>query len=306
MRTGVVETVTLGDLLPYGFRAWLKTSGAARAERRARSARARRLDADASAIVLGSGLGGLVDEVDDAVRHPLCATCRAFPRSGVTGHAGALSSGGSAGAPVLCSPAARITTSTAMPDAMRPALETLKALGIADADPHQRRRLAACRTCRRARHADHRPHQLSGSNPLFGEPTDGRFVGLTEAYDRELARGAAAAADAEAACALHEGVYMWFSGPSFETPAEIRMARVLGADAVGMSTVPEVILARFFGLRVAAFSVITNLARRHDGGELSHQETKEMAPHGGEKLARVLTQLARELPASARTRDADD
>jgi purine-nucleoside phosphorylase len=59
---------------------------------------------------------------------------------------------------------------------------------------------------------------------------------------------------------LHKGVYMWFSGPSFETPAEIRMARVLGADAVGMSTVPEVILARFLGLRVAACSVITNLA----------------------------------------------
>ena len=81
--------------------------------------------------------------------------------------------------------------------------------------------------------------------------------------------------------ALHKGVYMWFSGPSFETPAEIRMARIMGADAVGMSTVPEVILARFLGLRVAACSVITNLAAGMTGAELSHQETKDMAPLGG-------------------------
>ena len=93
---------------------------------------------------------------------------------------------------------------------------------------------------------------------------------------------------------LHQGVYMWFSGPSFETPAEIRMARVLGADAVGMSTVPEVILARFFGLRVAACSVITNLAAGLTGAELSHQETKDMAPVGGARLATILRHVFRE------------
>src|SRR5690606_22144410 len=104
-----------------------------------------------------------------------------------------------------------------------------------------------------------------------------RFVGMTNAYDRALC---AALENAAETCgiALHKGVYMWFSGPSFETPAEIRMARILGADAVGMSTVPEVILARFLGLRVAACSVITNLAAGMSGGELSHQETKDMAP----------------------------
>jgi purine-nucleoside phosphorylase len=88
--------------------------------------------------------------------------------------------------------------------------------------------------------------------------------------------------------AVFKGVYMWFSGPSFETPAEIRMARVFGADAVGMSTVPEVILARFLDMKVGACSVITNLAAGMTGGELSHQETKDMAPIGGKRLAEII------------------
>ena len=90
---------------------------------------------------------------------------------------------------------------------------------------------------------------------------------------------------------LFKGVYMWFSGPSFETPAEIRMARTFGANAVGMSTVPEVILARFLGLRVAACSVVTNLAAGMTGAELSHQETKDMAPLGGARLAAILKKM---------------
>jgi purine-nucleoside phosphorylase len=82
---------------------------------------------------------------------------------------------------------------------------------------------------------------------------------MTEAYDRDLRARLHAAAEA-AEVAMHDGVYAWYSGPSFETPAEIRAIRTLGADAVGMSTVPEVILARFLGLRVAAISTITNMA----------------------------------------------
>ena len=92
--------------------------------------------------------------------------------------------------------------------------------------------------------ADH--INFSGRNPLIGEPTDARFVNMTDAYDPGLRRALAAAAAAEGV-ALPEGVYAWYSGPSFETPAEIRALRILGADAVGMSTVPEVILARFLG-----------------------------------------------------------
>ncbi|MDY6963285.1 MAG: purine-nucleoside phosphorylase, partial [Pseudomonadota bacterium] len=97
--------------------------------------------------------------------------------------------------------------------------------------------------------------------------------------------------------------YMWFSGPSFETPAEIRMARTLGADAVGMSTVPEVILARYYGLRVAAASVITNYGAGMTGSELSHEETKDMAPVGGKRLAAILRDMLSEhSPASGDAR----
>jgi purine-nucleoside phosphorylase len=134
---------------------------------------------------------------------------------------------------------------------------------------------------------------FSGRNPLIGEPTDARFVGMTEAYDADLRAAILAAAEAEGV-ALATGVYMWFSGPSFETPAEIRVARILGADAVGMSTVPEVILGRFFGLRVAAVSTITNFAAGMTGAELSHEETKSLAPIGAAKLERVLRRYLRD------------
>ncbi len=115
---------------------------------------------------------------------------------------------------------------------------------------------------------------------------------LTQAYDRGLLarlHEAARAADIE----LHDGVYMWFSGPSFETPAEIRAARVLGADLVGMSTVPEVILARRAGLRCAAVSVVTNYAAGLSGGDPSHEETQEVAGEGRRQLQAPLRAFIR-------------
>ena len=87
----------------------------------------------------------------------------------------------------------------------------------------------------------------------------------------------------------------WFSGPSFETPAEIRAIRILGADAVGMSTVPEVILARFLGLRAAAISTITNMAAGMSDENISHEHTKAMAPLGAAKLERILRATLRDL-----------
>src|SRR5690606_12025845 len=131
---------------------------------------------------------------------------------------------------------------------------------------------------------------FSGTNPLIGLDGDERFVGMTNAYDAGLAARMEAAAK-KLGIPLASGVYMWFSGPSFETPAEIRMARILGADAVGMSTVPEVLIARHLGLRVAAASVITNFGAGMTGGELSHQETKDMAPVGGRRLAAIIERM---------------
>jgi purine-nucleoside phosphorylase len=101
---------------------------------------------------------------------------------------------------------------------------------------------------------------FTGVSPLFGETETSRFVDMGGAYNPSLCEKFRNAAKTKN-ITLHEGVYVWFCGPSFETPAEIRTAKLLGADAVGMSTVPEVILARFFGLKVAAVSIITNMAQ---------------------------------------------
>ncbi|MEO3386640.1 purine-nucleoside phosphorylase [Mesorhizobium sp. CAU 1741] len=242
-----------------------------------------------TAMVLGSGLGGLVAEVTDAVRISY-GELPVFPQSGVTGHAGQLVAGNLSGTPVIMLAGRSHYYEHGNPAAMRPALEALAGIGI--------ERLILTNAAG-SLEPDMEPGSVmlindhinfSGTNPLFGEPTDKRFVGLTEAYDLRM-RAAFEKAAEETGTPLHQGVYMWFSGPSFETPAEIRMARIMGANAVGMSTVPEVIVARFLGLKVAACSVITNLAAGMTGQELSHEETKDMAPRGGERLATILKQM---------------
>lgn len=242
-----------------------------------------------TAIVLGSGLGPLAGEVEEAIRVPY-GDLPGFPRSGVSGHAGELVAGHLSGTPVLMLNGRSHYYEHGNPAAMRPALEVLAGFGIerllltnaaGSLDPA----MAPGSVMLISDHIN-----FSGTNPLFGEPSDRRFVGLTNAYDARL-RAAMRAAAGKTGTPLHEGVYMWFSGPSFETPAEIRVARMMGANAVGMSTVPEVILARFLGLRVAAASVITNFAAGMTGGEISHQETKDMAPLGGKRLAAILKQM---------------
>jgi purine-nucleoside phosphorylase len=242
-----------------------------------------------TALVLGSGLGALVDEVEGATRIPY-ADIPGFPRSGVSGHAGQVVAGRLAGSPVLMLAGRAHYYEHGNAAAMRPALETLAASGIekliltnaaGSLEPDMGPGSVMLIT-------DH--INFAGANPLIGEPSDRRFVGLSEAYDKRMSAAIEIAA-AATGTPLHKGVYMWFSGPSFETPAEIKMARILGANAVGMSTVPEVILARFLGLRVAACSIITNLAAGMTGAELSHQETKDMAPLGGRQLAAILRKI---------------
>jgi purine-nucleoside phosphorylase len=129
---------------------------------------------------------------------------------------------------------------------------------------------------------------IAQRSPLEGEAGDARFVGMVDAYDPRL-RAAAKASAAAAGVALHEGVYAWVLGPQFETPAEIRMLRALGADAVGMSTVPETIIARRLGMRVLALSLITNLAAGMSDQGLSHAHTLAQAQAASDGAGSVLS-----------------
>jgi purine-nucleoside phosphorylase len=242
-------------------------------------------DAPKIGLVLGSGLGHLADEVDgtaiDYTELP------GFPHAGVSGHNPKLVIGDLEGTRVAVFGGRAHYYESGKGDAMRLPLEVLKALGA---------EALILTNAAGSMHPDIDPGDLmllsdhinySGLNPLIGEPTDARFVPMTDAHDPGLRAALKDAAKAED-IPLPEGVYAWYSGPSFETPAEIRALRILGADAVGMSTVPEVILARFLGLKVAAISTITNKAAGLSDENISHEHTKAMAPLGAAKLERIL------------------
>jgi purine-nucleoside phosphorylase len=241
-------------------------------------------------LILGSGLGHLAAAVD-GVSIPY-AELPGFPHTGVSGHSPKLAIGALEGTRVAVLGGRAHYYESGDPTVMRAPIRLLQELG---AD-----RLVLTNAAGSFR-ADIPPGELmllsdhinfSGRNPLIGEPTDARFVNMTDAYDPDLRRALMRAA-AAAGVALVEGVYAWYSGPSFETPAEIRALKLLGADAVGMSTVPEVILARFLGLRVAAISTITNMAAGMSDEAISHEHTKTMAPLGAEKLERLLRHFLR-------------
>jgi purine-nucleoside phosphorylase len=238
------------------------------------------------AIVLGSGLDSLADFAEDAVAVPY-GDLPGWPAAGVSGHGGTLVIGRLGGVEVAILTGRSHYYESGRADAMRAPIETLAALGVerlllTNAAGSLRTEVGPGRLMLITDHI-----AFTGLNPLIGETGDARFVDMTDAYDpalREVLREAAASVEVP----LAEGVYVWFSGPSFETPAEIRAARVLGGDAVGMSTVPEVILARRFGLRVAAISVITNLAAGLSDESLSHGHTKTQAEKARSALGRLL------------------
>jgi purine-nucleoside phosphorylase len=135
---------------------------------------------------------------------------------------------------------------------------------------------------------------LSQRSPLIGETGSERFVSMTDAYDRAL-RAAAVDVARRTGVELHEGIYMWCLGPQFETPAEIRMFRLLGADAVGMSTVPETILARRIGMKVLALSLMTNMAAGLSDETLSHAHTLEQAKRVTDVATRFLADVIKEI-----------
>jgi xanthosine phosphorylase len=246
-------------------------------------------------IVLGSGLGGLTDALEDRVPVPY-AELEGFPPAGVAGHSGQVVLGRLAGLPVACL-AGRKHVYEGDPTAMRVPVRTIRALGadallVTNAAGSLRAEVGPGRLMAIADHIN-----LLGVNPLSGPNDDAigpRFPSLRAAYDPELLEALRGAART-LAVDLAEGVYLATAGPSFETPAEIRAFRTLGADAVGMSTVPEVILARHCGLRVAAVSAITNLAEGMGGEELSHEQTLRYAAVAAEDFARLIARFCAEL-----------
>lgn len=243
-------------------------------------------------LILGSGLGHLAEAVEGTTID--YADLPGFPHAGVSGHTPKLVIGLLEGVRVAVLGGRAHYYEQGDAAVMRRPLEILKALGV-----EQLLLTNAAGSFR----ADIPPGDLmlvtdhinfSGRNPLIGEPTDARFVNMVDAYDPAIRAALSAAAMAQG-IDLKTGTYAWYSGPSFETPAEIRALHILGADAVGMSTVPEVILARFLGLRTAAISTITNMAAGMSAEIISHAHTKAMAPLGAAKLERVLRHYLREL-----------
>lgn len=242
-------------------------------------------------LILGSGLGHLSAQVQ-GVAIPY-DELPGFPHAGVSGHVPQLVIGQLEGRRVAVFGGRAHYYESGRADAMRLPLEVLAALGsekliLTNAAGSLRPDIPPGELMLLSDHIN-----LSGTNPLIGETSDARFVPMTDAHDAALRARLVAAARAENV-PLAEGVYCWFSGPSFETPAEIRAARTLGADAVGMSTVPEIILARFLGLRCAAISVITNMGAGLSDESISHDHTKAMAPIGASKLEAVLRRFLRD------------
>lgn len=245
-------------------------------------------------VILGSGLGPMAQDVQDATSIDY-RDLPDFPRPSVEGHAGRLTLGSIGTTPVAVLQGRAHFYEHGRADAMKAPVRTLRAIGCealvltnagGSLDPAMGPGSVMMIT-------DH--VNLVQSSPLYGETGNGRFVDLVGAYDSDLQRAAREAARA-IGVTLHEGVYIWFSGPQFETPAEVRFARMIGGSAVGMSTVPEVILARQSGLRVAGFSIITNLGAGMSEQPLSHEQTMTIAGAAAQELRRLLNRLIADWP----------
>ncbi len=231
---------------------------------------ARRLSAHPEiAVILGSGLGDLdLGPMTDRLPY---AKIPGFPRAGVGGHAGVLTAGGRV---AVLRGRSHYYEGRSMEEVVRP-VRILARLGV---------RTLVLTNAAGAVNPKFRPGDLMlirdhlnlmGVHPLRGAPS---FVDMTEVYDRGLRKR----------LRLREGVYAAMPGPSYETPAEIRMLRTLGADAVGMSTVPEAIAAREVGLRVLGISLITNLGAGMGKRPLSHAEVLEASARARGKMERLL------------------
>jgi purine-nucleoside phosphorylase len=255
-------------------------------------------------MVLGSGLGAVAGAVTDKIEIPY-EQIPHFPRSTVEGHSGRMVAGKLAGVPVLVMQGRVHFYEGYTPQQVTLPMRVLGMLGV--------RTVVLTNAAGGIREGYHVGQLVAlgdhinglGWNPLIGpnEPrfavrpgTGLRFFDMTEAYSKAL-RALAQEAAQEEGFTLDEGVYMAVSGPSFETPAEIRAFRSLGATLVGMSTVPETIVARHMGIEVLGLSCVTNLAAGLGSTPLSHEEVSETGRQVEDRLAVLLRRLAPKLAA---------
>lgn len=243
-------------------------------------------------LILGSGLGGVADALKDAMRI-FYSEVPGFAPANVAGHAGRLVLGDWNGVPCAVLEGryhfyeGHSMASVAFPARVLCALG-VESLVLTNAAGSVNPDFAAGDVMAISDHLN-----LMGDNPLRGdndETVGPRFPDMTNAYDanaRQLLHDAAQ----EAGFSLREGVYAGLSGPVYETPAEVRMLRVLGADAVGMSTVPECIVARHMGVRVAGLSCITNLGAGLSAEPLSHGEVMAASRENAAKVTQILERV---------------
>ena len=242
-----------------------------------------------SAIILGSGLGA----VADSIKNPLIikySDIEGFPTSTVPGHKGQMVIGTMGKHEVLCMQGRFHLYEGYQPIIIRDMIGSLKQIGI--------ERLVITNAAG-SLNPDFHPGEImlisdlinfSGLNPLVG-PNDNelgpRFVDMSSANDLEIRNQFKQIAQ-KLKITVHEGTYLMVTGPNFETPAEIKAFRVLGADAVGMSTIPEIIAAAYCGIRTVAMSVITNFGAGMQKEKLSHEQTLECAAKGAASLTKLI------------------
>ncbi len=248
------------------------------------------VDTPTAAVVLGSGLGGVADRLAEARRVPY-ASLPCFPETTVAGHPGRLVAGklGDKTALLLCGrvhgyegyPPSEVGFGVRVAAAL--GVRTLIVTNASGAvDP-------AFAPGEIVAISDH--INLTGGSPLTGandERLGPRFVDMTDAYDPRLRALAAAAAPRAIGRELREAIYAGMAGPAYETPAEVRLLRTLGAGLVGMSTVYEVITARHAGLSVLGLSLVANLAAGVSPGPLRHEDVTRAAAAGADALGRLV------------------
>ncbi len=251
-------------------------------------------------LILGSGLGGLADQIEEATAIPF-GELPGFPEPSVEGHVARLVMGQLGGVPVACLQGRVHLYEGQPPQAVQTLVRTLRAMGceilvVTNAAGSLRTDVEPGSLMMIEDHINLQP-----INPLMGPNDDTfgpRFPPLAGAYDAAL-RGELRAAAGELDIPLHEGVFVACLGPNFETPAEIRAFQTLGGDSVGMSVVPEVLVARHCGLRVAAISVLTNLAAGLTIEELSHDQTLHYANLAANDLGRLIVRFLERASAAA-------